>query len=146
MMVKHGCRLTKSFYIYFYFHSFCFCFLDYFNTTARTEPKAYYISGRGWGNIHQGRNPLAWKQRDNCWLAFASTGGTGWLSSILGELKLPCCASRHYNWHWGRNTFSKSLCAPCIIHIVPMPKRILLFLCIYIHIHTAAKRLMRLVL
>ncbi len=71
---------------------------------------------RGKCNISHGRNPLARKRRDNCWLAFASTGGTGCLSPIMGKLRLPCCASRHYNWHWERNRFSKSLSAPCIIH------------------------------
>lgn len=34
----------------------------------------------------------------------------------MGGLGIPCCASRHYNWCWERNRFSKSLSAPCIIH------------------------------
>lgn len=106
-------RITKSI---FRFTFSIFCSSIYSDRAARTEPKAYCISGWWKCNISHSRNPLAWKRRDNCWLAFASTGGTGWLSPIMGELRLPCCASRHYNWHWERNRFSKSLSAPCIIH------------------------------
>lgn len=67
-------------------------------------------------NISQGVNPPAQKRKDNCWLAFACTGITGWLSSIMGKFRLPCCASRRYNWLWKRNRFSKTLPGPCIIH------------------------------
>ena len=58
----------------------------YLDTTARIDPKARSIACWGKSNISCGRNPVALKRRDNCWLAFVSTGGTGWLSPILGEL------------------------------------------------------------
>lgn len=111
----------KPFFFIYHVHSRVHFFGGYSSfysdRTAQTQPKAYCIPP-GWGkcSISHGRNPLARKRRDNCWLAFASTGGTGWLAPIMGELRLPCCASRHYNWHWERNRFSKSLSAPCIIH------------------------------
>lgn len=98
--------------IHFNIHFFRFYTVSY-GTSTWTKPKAYWISVKG---KCSGTNPLAWKPRYNCWLAFASTGGTGWLSPIMGGLELPCCASRHYNWCWERNRFSKSLSAPCIIH------------------------------